>query len=98
MLLNLYLLPHLLGKRQKELDIWHSSNWCQKSYLREASPEFFDIWNPEELDWVRSEYDSTGLRSVRERYIEIYTQLKSVPVGPKRFKLVAEAGQLEEGE
>jgi hypothetical protein len=98
MLLNLYLLPHLLGKRQKQLDIWHSSNWCQRSYLKEASPEIFDMWNPEELDWARREYDSIGFRSVRDRYVQIFKQLKIVPAGSKRFKLVDEAGQLEDGE
>jgi hypothetical protein len=98
MLLNLYLIPHLFGMRHKNLDIWHASNWCEKSYLKDAPPEIFDLWDTEALDWARVEYDSVEFRETRARYIEIYRQLKKEPVGPRRFKLVAEAGRLEDGE
>jgi hypothetical protein len=98
MLLNLYLIPHLLGMRHKNLDIWYASNWCQKSYLKDAPPEIFDLWDTEALDWARAEYDSVEFLDTRVRYIEIYRQLKNEPVGPRRFNLVAEAGRLEDGE
>lgn len=98
MFLNLYLIPYLLGMRQKNLDIWHASNWCEKSYLHDAPPEIFEVWDTQALDWARAEYDSSDFRAARARYIEIFRQLKYEPVGAKRSRLVAEAGRLEHGE
>jgi hypothetical protein len=98
MLLNLYLIPHLLGRGAKKLEIWHASNWCEKSYLNDAPPEIFDLWDTLALDWMRGQYNSAKFRAVRARYIEIYGQLKNEPVGPRRFRLVAEAGELLDGE
>ena len=41
MLSNLYLIPHLLGREQAELDIWHSTNYEQKGFLEYVPSE---IW------------------------------------------------------
>ena len=98
MMLNLYLIPHLLGMRQKKLDIWHNSNWSEPGYLKEAPFEVFQMWDAQALEWMRKEYNSVEFRNVRARYVEIFRQLKNEPIGPKRFRLVDEAYLLQQGE
>lgn len=98
MLSNLYLIPHLLGLKQEVLDIWHGSNLDEKSYLQYIPPEIFKLWDEAALQWARETYHSPKLRQVRERYIEIYRQLKTEPRGPKRTQLVQEASRLQYGE
>ena len=95
MLSNLYLLPHLLGLAQDELDIWHGSNLAEKDYLQYAPPEMWTLWDEPALQWARERYESPELRRVRARYIEVYEQLKTEPPGPKRNELVSEAYGLE---
>lgn len=97
MLLNLYLIPHLLGIRQEKLDIWHASNWCERSYVSDEPAEVFELWDGQALDWMRREYDSEEFRATRGRYIDIYRELKSEPVGRKRSQLVDEACLLLRG-
>jgi len=95
MLSNLYLIPHVLGSEQEELDIWHCSNWERKDYLQYAPPEIWSLWDEEALGWAKETYDSPELRQVRERYIEISEQLKHERPGPKRSQLVREAFRLQ---
>jgi hypothetical protein len=97
MLLNLYVLPHLLGEEQAELDIWHGSNLAQKDYLAYIPPEIFELWDEAALQWARETYHSPQLSQVRARYIEIYRQLKNERPGPRRTKLVEEAFELQSG-
>jgi hypothetical protein len=95
MLLNLYLIPHLLGMPQDRLDIWHGSNWEDKSYLEYAPPEIFGLWDHPALMWAKETYQSPKFRQVRARYVEIHEQLKHEPVGPRRSQLVREAFELK---
>jgi len=95
MLLNLYLIPHLLGIPQGELDIWHGSNWAEKGYLEYAPPELFRLWDHQALEWAKETYQSPKFRQVRARYVEIHEQLRHEPVGPRRSQLVQEAFELE---
>jgi hypothetical protein len=95
MLSNLYLIPHLLGSEQEELDIWHASNWEQVDYLQDAPPEIYGLWDDEALQWVVETYHSPEFIQVRERYIDIYKQLKHEGPGPKRSQLVSEAFRLQ---
>jgi hypothetical protein len=95
MLSNLYLIPHLLGSEQKDLDIWHASNSEQKDYVEYAPHEILGLWDEEALQWVNETYHSPEFRQIRERYIEIYKQLKSEPPGLKRSQLVEEAFRLQ---
>jgi hypothetical protein len=94
MLANLYVIPHLLGLEQKELDMWHGSNLAEKDYLDDVPPEIWALWDPSALQWARETYKSPALSRVRTRYIEIYRQLKSEQPGPKRSALVREAFSL----
>ncbi len=95
MLANLYLIPRLLGQDQAVLDIWHTSNFNQKEFVAYIPVELFDLWDEATLQWANDTYHSAQLTQVRERYIEIYHQLKSEPVGPNRSKLVQEAFALQ---
>ena len=95
MLSNLYLIPHLLGSEQEELDIWHASNWERMDYLEDAPPEIYGLWDEKALQWVVETYHSPQFRQVRERYIDIYKQLKVERLGPKRSQLVREAFRLQ---
>ena len=96
MLKNLYLIPHLLGLGQEKLDIYHSSNFDEKEYIIDyAQPEIFQIWDKKALDWAIEMYNSEKFIKVRKRFIGIYKQLKTEPVGPKRSQLVEESSALE---
>jgi hypothetical protein len=95
MLSNLYLIPHLFGLDQPVLDMWHASNLEQKEFVAYIPAELFALWDEAALQWANDVYHGPKLAQVRERYIEIYHQLKSEPVGPKRTQLVREASALQ---
>ena len=97
MLSNLYLLPHLLGLDQDVIDMLHPSNLAHKSYVGCIPESIFNLWEPPAIQWADSVYHSESVGRVRERYIEIYTQLKGEPRGPRRSELIEEAHQLRDG-
>ena len=95
MLSNLYLIPHLLGREQDELDISYSTNYEQKEFLEYVPPEIWALWDGPALQWAQEMYDSPEFCQVRSRYIEILEQLKLEPPGPRRSELVNEAFRLQ---
>jgi len=90
MLSNLYLLPRLLGDKQSHLDIWYSTNQQDEGYLETIEPVLWELWDVEALQWTQMQYESTTFKRVRQRYVEIYRQLQTEPVGERRRQLVAE--------
>ncbi len=94
MLTNLYIIPHLLGQEQEELDIWHGSNYAEKGHLEFIPSEIFKLWDEAALKWVQEAYNSLGMSTIRKRYIQIYHQLNTEPLGDKRSQLVREAMML----
>ena len=62
-----------------------------KEYLDYTPVEIFGLWDEEARAWARNVYHSELFKKHRERYIEIYHQLKTEPVGPRRSQLVKEA-------
>ena len=94
MLSNLYIISHLLGREQAELDIWHGSSLAKKGYLEPIPPEIFALWDEAALKWVQETYDRPDMVQIRERYIEIYRQLNNERPGPRRSQLVEEAFKL----
>jgi hypothetical protein len=94
MLSNLYLIPHLLGREQDKLDIWHSTNYEQKEFLEYVPPEIWALWDSPALQWVETVYDSPEFRQIHAQYIEIREQLKSEPRGARRSALVDELFEL----
>ncbi|MCP4602199.1 MAG: hypothetical protein GY847_17065 [Proteobacteria bacterium] len=95
MLSNHYLIPHLLGLEQEDFDIWHGSNLAEKNYVQYVPPELFELWDEQALQWAKETYHSSKFCQVRERYIEIYEQLKNERPGPKRSQLVEQAFRLQ---
>jgi len=85
----------ITNPKQEILDIWHSSNWDEKEYAESAPPEVFELWTDEEKDWAGEIYNSQEVEEIRSRYIEIYRQLKTEPIGAKRTELVMEASRME---
>ena len=94
MLSNFYVLPHLLGREQPRLPIWPGSNWDTQEYLQYIEPEIWALWDATAVRWAETLYDSAEFVRVRTRYIEIYEQLQTAPVGARRSQLVAEASAL----
>ena len=94
MLMNLYLIPALLGDEVDEIDMWHGCSDAEPWYVSEILSELLDLWEEEELDWVRDLYQSKAFHGVRARYIELHKQLKNLPPGPERTKQVTEASSL----
>ena len=91
MLSNLYVLPQLLGRKQPRLNIWHGSNISEPAYLEYIAPELWKLWDAAALQWAQTLYESAEFVRVRTRYIEIYGQLQTGPVGARRSQLVAES-------
>jgi hypothetical protein len=94
MLANLYLLPRLLGLAQDPLDMWHPSNLTDKAYSDSVPDALLRLWDPVALHWAHTVYRSAPMQRVRRRYIAIYHQLQTEPVGPTRSRLVDEAFRL----
>jgi hypothetical protein len=97
MLSNVYLVPHLLGMEQEVIEMWHPSNLAYKSYVACIPESTFHLWEPPAIQWANTVYHNESTRRVRERYIELYTQLKKEPRGPRRSELLEEACQLPYG-
>jgi hypothetical protein len=95
MLMNLYLIPRLLGIHQEEIDMWHSSNWDRQDYVDYIPPAYFSLWDEGALKWAKESYESSHCRAVRSRWVEIYRQLKTEPPGATRTRLVREARSLQ---
>jgi hypothetical protein len=96
-LMNLYLLPRLLGEEEPPDDIWLGSNLESRQYLQYIPPPLWQLWDQAALDWAAEVYRSEQFQKIQSRYIEIQRQLKSEPVGPKRSALVQEAYALRSG-
>ena len=90
MVSNVYMIPHLLGMEQGDLDLWHGSNWEEKLYLQYAPDEIRSLWDEEALDWARDTYASDEFRRVRAKYISLSEELKTKPTGSRRERLVSE--------
>ena len=95
MLLNLYLIPDLLGERQQEIDMWHGCDQSEIQYLEYTPPEFLNLWDNSSREWARQQFESEEFRRTRNRYIEIHKELANLSPGPRRSKLVQEAYALE---
>lgn len=94
MLSNLYVLPFLFGDDLAPHDIWHASNLEVPDYVYQIPSDFFELWSDAEEQWAAECWNTDELTRSRTRYIEIYHQLQSEPVGPTRTQLVREAADL----
>ena len=96
MLMNLYLVPHLLGLERQRIDMWHGSNVEKPDYLDEIPPEYFSLWDRESLQWASELYQSAEFKTVEARYIEIHRELLHLRPGSRWSSLVDEARKLSE--
>lgn len=94
MLMNLYLFPHLFKIEVAHIDIWYGSSEGAEGYIGYAPKGVFELWQESEIAWAKEIYYQPDVTKIRDRYIEIFHQLKNEPVGPKRSELVNEALQL----
>ena len=88
---NLYLVPHLLGKNPKRLDIWHGSNLAEIEYAMDTPDALLDLWDDEACEWARVVSEHPNVVEKITRYIDIQRELKTERPGPKRSALVAES-------
>jgi tetratricopeptide (TPR) repeat protein len=97
MLQNLYLIPVVLGESPRELDIWHSSNFCQLSYTETIPSELLGLWDDGAKRWAKQLWDEETVTEFRERYIDIESQLKGLAPGPTRSVLVKQSFEMRRG-
>ncbi len=96
MLSNLYMLPHLFGMEQSQLDIWHGSNFEEMDYIIQVPPELYKLWDEPALQWAQGLYECDDFRYARERTIEIFRLLKTEPRGTTRTQLVKELSAIRD--
>ena len=96
MLMNLYLVPHLLNIEISRLEIWHGSNMEEPEYIEYLPEEYLDLWDENALAWAESVYENPKVQQILEKCISIRSRLKHEPPGPIRSQLVAEERKLEE--
>jgi len=94
MLSNLYLIPQVMGQDVTEYDIWHSSNFEFIDYFQYIPKKVLESINESEIQWIKGLYDSPEFRRIRERYIEIYRELKDTRDFETRGKLLDESYSL----
>jgi hypothetical protein len=95
MLENLYLVPFLLGRDLRQLDIWHGSNFEWIEYAVEVSRELLNLWDDAALQWAREVSEHPVVVEKVARYVAIHRELKSEPPGPRRSALVHESFALK---
>ncbi len=96
MLLNLYVIPDLLGEQQEEIEMWHGCSRSEIEYLEYVPEEFLKLWHQPARDWAREQYESPEFQRVRDRFIAINKELLSLPRGgPERRALGKEIGRLK---
>ncbi|MGD9487332.1 MAG: hypothetical protein AB7W47_04885 [Calditrichaceae bacterium] len=94
MLLNLYLIPAILGKAQDQKDIYHDSSSEDKLYIDYIPPEYEKLWDNESRIWLTQTCESERFRKYRERNIELRILLEKEPIGSARNKLVNQLSEL----
>lgn len=91
MLTNLYIIPKLLGENIKKYYIWQSSSDADYDFYDYIYDEILAAITADDKKWIKTEYDSAVFQRIRQRYIEIFGQLKSVKDMPLRKKLLNES-------
>ena len=88
MLSNLYIIPQIIGKKIKPYDIWLSSSDAHIDYIDYLPREVRTSIKQNEMDWMKTLYESFEFRRIRKRYIEIFHDLQNVKeIGARRALL-----------
>jgi hypothetical protein len=94
MLTNLYILPKVLDRKIERYDIWHPSSDQSPGYVGYLPKEVISAITEEEKRWISQQYDSSGFGRIRQRYIEIYHDLKDTSDLSERGRLLDESYSL----
>lgn len=78
MLMNVYMIPQVLGSSSEEYDIWHSSNYSESSYFEYFPEDLLNLISKTDLVWLREQYESDVFQRMKKIHIEIYSQLAKV--------------------
>ena len=95
MLMNLYLVPFLLGRNPQRLDIWHGSNFEWIEYAVEIPQELLSLWDDVALQWAREVSEHPDVIEKITRFVAIHRELNIEPPGPRRSALVDESFALK---
>jgi len=90
MLSNIFFIPYLLGHAIPSLDSWEDRYYNELIEIESFPHEILDYITSEEMEWVKTLYDSPRISAIREKYIEIDDQLENLPRGKKRTRLCNE--------
>ena len=94
-LMNLYLLPHLLGAPPPaRSDLWLGSNQEWPEYLEYIPGAYLELWSDSESKWARGISSNPGFTAIIDRWTEIHAELNDLPRGERRSQLVDEAWSL----
>ena len=96
MLMNLYLVPHLLNIEIPRLEIWHGANMEEPEYIEYLPEEYLDLWDENAIAWATSIYENPKVQQIFEKCTSIRSRLMHERPGPIRSRLVAEERKLEE--
>jgi len=94
MIMNLYLVPHLLNMEIARFDIWHFTNTAEPEYLNYLPEEYVDLWDEDSLAWAKSVYENANVKVILNNFIAIRKTLKHERPGPVRFQLMEEEEKL----
>jgi hypothetical protein len=56
MLMNLYPVTYVFGKDIKLLNIYHSSNYDEKDFIKYLPLEYLNLWKQDSKEWAKSIY------------------------------------------
>jgi len=90
MFANLYIIPRLLGMKETRHDIWHGCNTSEPSFLSWVPEEYWELWSDANRGWAAALWQSSEFQAARRRYIELGSELKTLPRGTERTRVVTE--------
>ncbi|HOZ48230.1 MAG TPA: hypothetical protein PLO37_23155 [Candidatus Hydrogenedentes bacterium] len=94
MLSNLYMIPQIASENMQPYDMWHASDLAFIDYVEHVPVEVLDSIRQDEIEWMKTLYDSFEFRRIRKRHIEIYRELLHTRAVEARRPLVREAYSL----
>jgi len=54
--MNLYPVTYVFGKDIKLLNIYHSSNYDEKDFIKYLPLEYLNLWKQDSKEWAKSIY------------------------------------------
>jgi hypothetical protein len=91
---NIYLIPALIDKPVKKVDMLHGSNYAEPDYIYYLPDEIIDAITESDLGWLAEFYSSKIIQKILKRHIEIFFQLQNVRKVELRKPLVRESRSL----